>query len=151
MKRTIVGVLLLSMAFGTLTVAEAGKRKQKPRKFKATYTCPCGVSVLGLNVGFASGNQGGVTIATLPTEKFISVKMADDSGLPVYFSVTQNLEGDDNLYETELGSACGKTEEPLSIVEPGAEIIAFIFSGTCDTGVAVATGGNAVAILSANP
>lgn len=149
MRRTIVGVLVVSLALATFTVAEAGKKKQKPRKFKSAYTCPCGVQVLGIGPGFASGNQGGVTIPTLPSEKFISIKMTDDSGLPVYFSAAQNLEGDDNIYETDLGDGCGKTEEPLSIVEPGADIIAFIYSGTCDGGVAVATGGNAVAVLSA--
>jgi hypothetical protein len=139
-------------SFGVSSADAARKKKPKPRVFKTTYTCPCGVQVLGIGQGFRLGSgEGGVQIITSPKEKFVSLKLKDDSGQPVYFNLTQNLEGEDNLYETDVGEGCGKTKEPLAIPQPGADMIAFIYSGTCNGGLGVATGGTATAVLSATP
>jgi hypothetical protein len=108
--------------------------------------------VLGVGPGFRLGSgEGGIDLPHSSKEKFISLELKDDSGQPVYFSISQNLEGDDNIFETDVGDACGKTEEPLPIPQPGAPMTAFIFSGTCDTGLGVATGGAFTAIFSATP
>jgi hypothetical protein len=156
LKKLTVLVAVAAVAVSSFGVssADAAKKKKKPKQrvFKTTYTCPCGVQVLGIGQGFRLGSgEGGVQIVTSPKEKFITFQLTDDSGQPVYFSLTQNLEGEDNLYETDVGDGCGKTTEPLSIPQPGADIIAFIYSGTCDTGVGLATGGKAKAVLSARP
>jgi hypothetical protein len=156
MRKLTVLIAVAAVAISSFGVGPADaakkKKKPKPRVFQTTYTCPCGVQVLGTGPGFRLGSgEGGVQIATSPKEKFITFELTDDSGQPVFFSLTQNLEGDDNLYETDVGEGCGKTTEPLSIPQPGSDIVAFLYSGTCDTGVAVATGGKAKAVLSATP
>lgn len=120
--------------------------KQKGRKMKGTYECPCGVQVAGAGYGFITGSGGGFVVPTLFSEKKISIKLVDSSGLPAYFAVAQDLDGD-SLAETYAGGACGKTSTPIEIPEPGRELSVFVYSGTCDVGVAVATGGSFAATL----
>ena len=148
MKRTLLVLLVLGLV-GSLLIAPAASAKKKPktRTYEGTYTCPCGFQVAGQGPGWRLGSgEGGFQIAVAPGEKKISLEITDDSGLPVYFSITQDVDGDGTLYEHTVVEGCGKTTDP-GVLEPGAPITVFVYSGQCDTGVAVATGGTFKATL----
>lgn len=145
MRKAIAVALALGLMTGAMVgPAEAGKKKKKApveRVVEGTYMCPCGVQAAGRGPGFILGSgEGGFSLPTLPTEKTFTVELKDDSGQPVFFSASQDTDGD-QISETDAAEGCGKTAEPVAIPEKGEELNFFLFSGTCDVGVAVATGG----------
>lgn len=156
MKRSILVALVIGLLAAMLVApmeAGAAKKKKapKPRVYETTYTCPCGVQANGQGPAWRLGTgEGGVQIAVASNEKYLSLELTDDSGLPVFFSINQDVDGDGTLYEYENGQACGKTAEPVEL-QPGAAITVFIQSGTCDGGPGLATGGTLKATLSATP
>ncbi len=148
MKRAIAVALSLGLLMGALAApAEAGKKKKKKkapvtRVVEGNYTCPCGIQAAGRGPGFILGSgEGGFILPTLPGEKTFTVELTDDSGQPVFFSVGQDTDGD-NISETDVTEGCGKTGEPVPIPNVGGELNFFLYSGTCDVGVAIATGGS---------
>lgn len=152
MKRTILVVLTVGLIGGLLVSpdAMAAKKKKKPRIYEGTYSCPCGVHVAsGFGAAWRlSSGEGGFEVAVLSGEKTIGIEITDDSGLPVFFQITQDVDGDGTVYEHDVAMGCGKTEEP-GVLEPGAPIIVFVQSGNCDnSGPALATGGTFTATLS---
>lgn len=153
MKRSILVALVIGLIAGAMVApdAMAAKKKSKPRVMEGTYACPCGVQVKGVGPAFRLGTgEGGFEVGVLPGEKFISLELTDDSGLPVFFQISQDVDGDGTLYEHGVGTACGKTSEALPL-EPGAPIVVFVQSGECDSGPGLATGGSFKATLSATP
>ena len=153
MKKAILVGIVIGLLGAMLVAPEAGaakkKKAPKPRVYEGVYTCPCGVQAGGVGPAFRLGSgEGGFQVSVAQGEKFISLELTDDSGLPVFFSINQDLDGDGTLYEHENGTACGATEEPVAL-EPNASITVFIQSGTCGTGPGLATGGSFKAILSA--
>ena len=149
MKRTILVVLAVGLIGGLLVPGNAMAAKKKPRVYKGTYTCPCGVHVYnGLGPAWRLGTgEGGFEVAVLSHEKKINLEITDDSGFPVYFQITQDVDGDGTLYEHDVAAGCGKLEEP-GVLEPGAPIVVFVQSGNCDNGPGLATGGTFKATLS---
>ncbi len=151
MRKTASVAIIIGLLVGAFAVPAEAAKKKKARVFKGTYMCPCGVQVLGQGPGFRLGSgEGGFEVPVLPKERFMSLEITDDSGLPVYFNISQDVDGDGTLYEHEAGTGCGKTTEPAELV-PGASVVVFLYSGTCDVGVALATGGSFTATLSAKP
>lgn len=153
MKKSMLVALVIGLIAAALVApdAMAAKKKPKPRVMEGTYMCPCGVSVNGIGQAFRLGTgEGGFEVGVLPSEKFMSLKVTDDSGFPVYFQIMQDVDGDGTLYEYDAGAGCGKTTEPATL-EPGAPITVFVSSGSCGGGPAVATGGTFKATLSATP
>ena len=149
MKRTLLIITVIGLLGALLVAPEAvAAKKKKPRVFEGTYTCPCGFQVAGQGPGWRLGSgEGGFQIPVMAGESTIGLEITDDSGLPVYFSITQDVDGDGTIYEHTVVEGCGKTKEPGTL-EKGAPITVFVYSGTCDTGVAVATGGTFKATLS---
>ncbi len=152
MKRTILVVLAVGLIGGLLIApdAMAAKKKKKPRIYEGTYSCPCGVHIAnGIGPAWRLGSgEGGFEVTVLSHEKKISLEVTDDSGLPVFFQITQDVDGDGTIYEHDVASGCGKSEEP-GVLEPGAPIVVFVQSGNCaNTGPALATGGTFKATLS---
>lgn len=156
MKRSILVALVIGLlAAMVVAPVEAGaakkKKAPKPRVYEAPYTCPCGIQANGNGPAWRLGTgEGGIQVAVGAKEKYMSIELTDASGLPVFFSITQDVDGDGTLYEHENGEGCGKTTEPVELV-PGAPITVFIQSGTCDGGPGLATGGTMTATLSATP
>lgn len=153
MKRSILlGLIIALIATGLVAPsAMAAKKKPKPRVFEGSYMCPCGVQVAGRGPAFRLGTgEGGFEVPLLAKEKFMALEMTDESGLPVFFQITQDVDGDGTLYEHVAGTGCGTTKEPAPL-EPGASIVVFVQSGTCDNGPGLATGGTFKATLSASP
>lgn len=148
-KALAVGLAVGMLAAAMVAPADAGpkKKKKKPaapveRVVEGAYTCPCGVQAAGRGPGFILGSgEGGFTLPTLGGEKTFTVELTDESGQPVFFKVAQDTDGD-NISETAVTQACGKTAEPAEIPNEGGELNFFVYSGTCDVGIAVATGGS---------
>lgn len=150
MRKALVIAVTVGM-LGALLVASPtalAAKKKKGRVFEGTYTCPCGFQVAGQGPGWRLGSgEGGFQVPVMSGESTISLEITDDSGTPVYFSITQDVDGDGTIYEYTVVEGCGKTEEP-GVLEPGAPITVFVYSGTCGTGAGVATGGTFKATLS---
>ncbi|MGH2757408.1 MAG: hypothetical protein ACRDI3_06435 [Actinomycetota bacterium] len=134
-KRLAVFVMILSLVVGTVAVAEAGKKKKKAKKpvktereAQGTYSAPA--TLVG-NCTQTDG-IGCMTIASGPEEAFLTAKVTDAHGQPVSISVEADLDGD-AMTETDYGTFCGETEEPIQI-DPGAEIIFWV--GRADIAVA---------------
>lgn len=151
MKRSIVVALVLGLLAAMLVAPEAGAAKKKGAKqrvFEGTYTCPCGVQAAGQGPAWRLGSgEGGFQVPVLSNEGHMSLELTDDSGLPVYFQITQDVDGDGTIYEHTNGEGCGATTEPV-VLEKGAPITVFVQSGTCDTGPGLANGGTFKATLS---
>lgn len=141
MKRILVAVLVLGLAFGAITTAEAGKKK-KPKKTERTveggYDAP---PLVIAGTCAQSGAIGCVAIATGPGEAFITeAKVTDAHGQPVVVGVSANTDG--NIGDdVSFGEFCGELTEPMAI-EPGVELhfwvgtIADIVGQACAPGLA---------------
>jgi hypothetical protein len=125
MKKSIVGLLVLGLIFGSLVGAAEAKKKTKAvkkveRVAQGTYAAPA----------TAAGNctqtdgVGCMTIASGAAEKYLSAKVTDSHGQPVAVAVKADLDGD-GATETLFGTFCGETAEPIQI-QPGAEIVFWV-------------------------
>lgn len=125
--RKIITVLMTAAfvvgAFGA-PAADAGKKKAKPRKASATYDLPA-IGAAGLGV-CSPGTIGCVGFGTAANERNVEVMIEDSAGTPVYASVTQDLNGD-NQADTST-DICGASDGPIAI-EPGLEVTVFIWEG----------------------
>lgn len=130
MKKLIAIALSVGLLAGAYAMpAEAGKRKKKKvvkvtREAQGTYSAPATV------VGNCTQTDG-VGCMTIPAgaeEVFLTAKVTDASGQPVLVSVDADLDGDMQS-ETNYGSFCGETEEPIAI-DPGAQIIFWVSAVT---------------------
>lgn len=121
MKKILVLVLALGLVFGSITTAEAGKKKRKPKKVtrevQGGYDAP---SLVAVGTCSQTGAIGCVAIVTGPKEKYLTATINDTHGLPAYVSIGADTDGD-NSDDTSYGSFCGTTEEPIKI-DPGTEL-----------------------------
>ncbi len=117
MRRPLTIVLAASLLVGAFGTTDAGaKRAKKPRTVETKYTEPA-VGAAGAGVCFQGSSC--VFVEPLPGEKFVSIEIVDDLGLPVNASVIQDTNGDGNyLIDDGVIHICGETTEPLKI-EPG--------------------------------
>ena len=130
MKKALVLVLVLGLVVGSLMgPAAAGKKKKKKKKpakvvrtVQGNYDTPA-IGHPDVLVG-CSGSTGCATIGIGPKERYIKLEVVDASGLPVYASAGQDLDGDqfaDNSF-----SFCGTTGAEAVAVEPGYDLNIFI-------------------------
>ena len=147
MKRSLVLLLVLGLFVGSIASAEAKKKapKKKSRVAEAAYVAPAYFS--WNPTGDAA--IGGVEFPTSPGEKFVSIEIKDNLGMPVSGSVGQDPEGDGQVATTPF---CGKTDEPLPI-QGGLAVTVFVFVGPCTSppGPAMATQGTVVGTFSNLP
>lgn len=88
-------------------------------------------------------SSNGVRFRPKAGERFVSVSITDNTGLPVPARIEQDIDGDDKA-DIKL-TFCGATEAPVEIV-PDARVVVWMIDGTCDdtaggwtTGVMTAT------------
>lgn len=128
MRRTLITLLAVMLTAGVLAgPAMAKKKKPKPAKaYKVTanYDTP---AIGHPDIATAcSGANGCATIPVGPGSYFVALTINDASGLPVYATAGQDLDGDqlaDNSF-----AICGATTDPLA-VEPGYPLNIFIGIG----------------------
>ncbi len=152
MGRRTALIVALVLVVGALGGPAAGRaRKAKPRKLQLTYSEPA----FG-TAGFGLCFQGSSCLFfdLLPKEKFVSVALEDDSGLPVYASVIQDTNEDGSYlrHDDLTVDICGESEGPIE-VEPGKPTSVWVWQGP---GVAppcagVASSGTATIGLSTRP
>lgn len=122
MKRILIFVMIFGLMFGAISTAEAAKKKKKTKKVtrevEGSYDAPALVIAGGCA---QTGAIGCVSIATGPTEAYITeATVTDAHGQPVFVSIQSDSNGD-NQDDTVYGSFCGELTEPISI-DPGAEL-----------------------------
>jgi len=125
-KRSVAVILILGLIVGAFTAApaEAGKKGKKNKKVtrvaEGSYIAPATV------VGSCTQSEGIGCMAfpTAATEQYLTAKVTDESGQPVFVTVQADLDGD-NRSETFYGSFCGETTEPIQF-DGGAELIFWV-------------------------
>jgi hypothetical protein len=87
--------------------------------------------------------SNGVKFKVRPGERFVSVVLDDDAGMPVRATIGQDHDGDGvTEHEHEI---CGATTAPIKLT-PGAPVIVWAQEGPCEDGTnAVATYGKVTA------
>ena len=120
MKRFLILFMILGLIAGSVATAEAKKGPRRvERTVEARYHGPW--LPLGTRVCDApSGGIGGCAwIETRATEAFLSAKVTDAHGLPVYVEVLTWSPG--SIHPIFLGKFCGETDAPISF-DPGTDV-----------------------------
>lgn len=133
MRRGIAISVLVCIVLSTGTVAA----NRRHRVEEANYVGGGIHGVLGVN-SRAGADFGAVTFSA-GDERYVRVKVRDDSGLPTVGEVAQNLDVD---VAPEISHTfCGTTPRPVRI-KPGVDVVVYLYSGTCSsTQPAIATTG----------
>jgi hypothetical protein len=125
MRRTITAILAIGLVAGAFSApaAEAGKKKKKTYKRVATHD----YAVPAFGVGGVGGSCPNATdsCARFPTtakDKYIQVSIEDDSGMPVYGTISHPDQNGDGFVES-LGTFCGESGKVA--IQSGAEVIIF--------------------------
>lgn len=112
MKKLLVSMLSLALIGGAIAAPAAqAKTKKKVRTDKGTYQAP----VLGAAGTCAQTDAiGCVQFTPAATEKYISVKVNDQSTTGSLFVVEQDTNGD-NQDDLIAGAGCGSSAKPIAI------------------------------------
>ncbi len=124
MRRALFPVLTICLVAGPAAAGSSGRTVQ--RTYQPAYVDP----------GFPEGgisHSNGVTFRTRANERFVSIQIEDQAGLPTPARVTQGEnEHPDHEYDVDE-EFCGSTTEPIAI-RPGTPITVWMSHGTCDGG-----------------
>ena len=124
MRKIVMVVLSAALVLGAFGVPAADAAKKKARKASATYDLPA-IGIGGLGI-CSPGTIGCVGFGTAANERKVEVEIVDSAGTPVFASVTQDLNGDQQA-DTSV-DICGASDGPIAI-EPGFEVTVFIWEG----------------------
>ena len=152
MKRTgVICLMFALLAGGLVAPADAAKRQPKKvtREAIGTYTHP------------AVGSPSAPKSACLPcptfeisgSERFVTMEVYDEASLaPVAFSIFQNFDQNEFVFERVGGPFCGTTGKKPVEVTPGQDVgfTVYAFGDTVCPG-AVATTGTVNAVFSNVP
>jgi hypothetical protein len=103
MKRLLIMFITTAMILGVTANAEATQQQRSWRTVQGAYK-PLPSPVTGCNE--VLGSWACMIVRTLPTERFVAVKVRDAHGLPVYFSLF--------IPGTGFRGFCGETKEPVA-------------------------------------
>ena len=123
MKKSIIGLLVLGLIFGSLIgTAEAKKKKKKVKapvkvtvEQSGTYQTP---SFIVAGACSQSDAQGCVTFgAPEASLSYITVNITDQTGLPVSASIQQETGVNEAgvPQDSLIAAFCGKTDSPVAI------------------------------------
>ena len=136
MRKALTVILTGALITGALLApaAEAGKKKKKvqTRKASGEYAAPSAAVE-----GNGACDPGCVSFATKPSEKFVTFKATDATGLPVSVSVSVPDQNGDGFVEN-VGAFCG--ESGKLAIPGGTELSLFIY-GHPTTGAFESFGG----------
>ncbi len=119
MKLFLILFMVLGVIAGSVASAEAKKKPQRAtRTVEGSYDSP----VLGL-YGECAGSHGVgcVSFSIEAKERFVTAKVHDAHGLPVFVFIRSTASGAFGEGSESYGSFCGETTEPVA-VPPGAEL-----------------------------
>lgn len=158
MKKFVVLVALAGLLVGSLAgPAEAQKKKKKKgpqrteRTVEGTYAAP---PLIIAGTCTSDGAVGCVELVSGAGEVYVTAKVEDAHGQPVFVSVQADTNGD-AMDDATYGTFCGETANPLSVPE-GAELhfwVGITPTSTDITGCqpAAATNGTVIATFSNLP
>lgn len=153
-KLVVLGLaaVLMVSSLGGVADAKKKKKKKKPVKIERTAEAVYDAPAIGhpdVIVG-CSGSVGCATFAIGAEEAYIQLEIVDSTGLPVYGSVSQDIDGDG--FGDGGFNICGSTTEPMPI-QPGVEVNIFIsaFPGTSPACAGAGTTGTVKAVISNLP
>jgi hypothetical protein len=128
MKRTLILLLVLGLAFGSIAVAEAKKKKKVKRVervVEVTYDAPAiGIGAASTGACLAATNSCGL-VAIGPDDKFMKVEITDQSGTTTQVSLGQDTDEATPGTEVDLGTICGASTDPIAIEAAGVPITTF--------------------------
>ena len=125
MRRTLTMALLALCLVAASAQAGTAARTVR-RSYQPAYVEPG-------NPGGSIHSSSGVTFRTRANERFVSVTIEDQSGLPIPARVTQGTpEHPDHEYDVDQ-EFCGSTSEPIAI-QGGEPVTVWMSHGTCGGG-----------------
>ena len=125
MGRTRSVTAILTGLVLALSVASVGAAPTRVEKASYVGGTPPG---LALKWALADKGVGGVVLPG-GSERFVSVVVEDDMGLPTNISITQDTTGDG--VPEEAVDACGETTRPIPI-KPHVDVVVYIFQEPCN-------------------
>lgn len=138
MRRALLTLLAIGLVAGPAAAGSSGRIVQ--RTYQPAYVDP----------GFPAGgisHSNGVAFRVRPDERFVSIRIEDESGLPIPARITQGeAEHPDHEYDVDE-EFCGSTAQPVAI-SPGTPIKVWMSHGTCGGAVGGWTTGTVTATFS---
>ncbi|MGH2729182.1 MAG: hypothetical protein ACRDJI_01075 [Actinomycetota bacterium] len=123
MRKTTAVLLLIGAIVGSLVApADAGKKKKKPREAVVTYASPA----IGSADATGTCPDGCPTFGVAATERYLTLKIEDDSGLAPAATIGQDSDPNDNFVD-RIGEVCGETEAAIPVV-PGAQVVVWVWA-----------------------
>ena len=144
MKRFLIGFMVLGLMTGAVVSAEA---KKGPARRERTFTGSYKTPFVPFNAGCSrTDGRGCVTVYTRSTESFLTARVTDTLGVPVFVQVWEDTDGR-GVEDVLHGTFCGETTEPISF-PPGTELhfwVGFTYSypapyESCPDGLIATTG-----------
>lgn len=131
MRKSLAVLVTATVVLAMLSAlpAEAKKKRKKvPKKVTREASAAYDTPAIGHPDAVAGclGSMGCATFEVGPKEKFVTLRIEDSLGTPVYALGGQDLDGD-GFADTAFRS-CGETTEPVAI-EPGYELNLLISAG----------------------
>lgn len=134
MKKAIVTALILGLVAASLSAPATAKKRKKPKRtertVEGTYLTPSLIAVGGCGETNAIGC---VVLTTGSTERFVTAKVTDAHGQPVFVSVQADTNND-MQDDVSFGSFCGETTAPIAV--PSGQELHFWVGVTPDPAIA---------------
>ncbi|MDQ3646509.1 MAG: hypothetical protein M3345_06170 [Actinomycetota bacterium] len=113
MKRFLVTFMILGLVLGSVATAESKKKpRRSERTVEGTYQAP---ALFLYGACDDSGGIGCVSFTTKPNERFLTAKVVDAHGLPVFVLVRNEVDGFPAQGAETYGTFCGETTQPIAV------------------------------------
>ena len=119
MKRSVIMLMILGLVLGSVATAESKRKpKRTTRTIEGSYASP---AIFLYGSCATSDGIGCVSFTTKANERFVTAKVVDAHGLPVFAMVREEHISDPVEGAEVYGTFCGETTEPI-VVPPGENI-----------------------------
>jgi hypothetical protein len=140
MPRLTRAVAAVAVA-AALAPAVAASAATPAREARATYTAAGGATgVATVSAGGQGSTIGSVGLPVQRGERRVTLRIADNTGLPVAAEVVQVLDEQTGEY-TSLGELCGPAARTFRLASPTAPVAVRPVAGACGSTVSVPTQG----------
>ena len=127
MRRTSIVLLTIILALGVVATPGGAAKKPRQRTVETPYSEPA-LGTAGIGLCFPGASC--VFVEPMTGERYVSVEVVDDLGLPVYASVMQDTNGDGSWLATDDYTVhiCGKSAAPIEI-DPSLTVAVWVWQG----------------------